>query len=203
MKKTIFLLVSFFLLITGSAELSAQELNPGDGVRITFLDITDDISGDYYIQPDGRLQLPFVGIFYTNNKNFYQIRAEVVERYDSLYRNPELTVFALFKVNILGEVNTPGYYLVTEEENLSGILALAGGPTSDAVLDGIYLIRDDKEIELDFETIIEEGFTVGNIGLKSGDQIFVPRSFWADPARFTWIFSVVALIITSIALFVN
>jgi len=147
MKKTIFLLVSFFLLITGSAELSAQELNPGDGVRITFLDITDDISGDYYIQPDGRLQLPFVGIFYTNNKNFYQIRAEVVERYDSLYRNPELTVFALFKVNILGEVNTPGYYLVTEEENLSGILALAGGPTSDAVLDGIYLIRDDKEIE--------------------------------------------------------
>ncbi len=203
MKKTIFLITLFSFLVNGLADVSAQELNPGDGVRITFLDITDDISGDYFIQPDGRLQLPFVGIFYTNNKNFYQIETEIVESYDSLYRNPELTVLALFKVNILGEVNAPGYYHVTEEENLSGILALAGGPTSDALLDELYLIRDDKEFELDFETIMEEGNTAGDIGLQSGDQIFVPRSFWADPARFTWIFSVVALVITTIALFVN
>ena len=203
MKKSIFIIGLFFFLVNGFADLRAQELNPGDGVRIIFMDITDEISGDYFIQPDGMLQLPFVGIINTNSKGFYQIKTEIVERYDSLYRNPQLTVLALFRVNILGEVSEPGYYYVTEEENLSGILALAGGPTSDAVLDGIYLIRDDREIELDFETIIEEGFTAGNIGLQSGDQIYVPRSFWADPARFTWIFSLVALVITVIALFVT
>jgi len=203
MKKTIFLLVSFFLLITGSAELSAQQLNPGDGVRVTFLDITDDISGDYYIQPDGRLQLPFVGIFYTNNKDFYQIESEIVESYDSLYRNPELTVLSLFRINIHGEVGSPGYYFVTQEENLTGILALAGGATSDANLDNVYIIRGNREIEFDMATIIKEGNTATDLGLKSGDQIFIPRSFWADPARFTWIFSLVAVVITAIALFVR
>ena len=203
MKRTIFLLVAFFFLVNGSAVLNAQELNPGDGVRIAFLDITDDISGDYYIQPDGRLQLPFVGIINTNNKDFYQIKTEIVERFDSLYRNPELMVLSLFKINILGEVNAPGNYYVTEDEKLADILSLAEGTTGDANLDNIYVVRGDREIELDMEAIFEEGNTVSDIGLKSGDQIFVPRSFWADPARFTWIFSVVALIITSIALFVK
>ena len=203
MKKTIFLIALLSFIVNGFEVSYAQKLNPGDGVRITFLDITDDISGDYYIQPDGRLQLPFAGIINTNNKDFYQIRTRIVELYDSLYRNPELTVLALFKINIHGEVNDPGYYYVTEEEKLTGILALAGGVTGDANLDNVYIVRGDREIELDVETIIEGENTVANIGLRSGDQIFVPRSFWADPARFTWIFSVVALIITAIALFVK
>ncbi len=203
MKKSIFIIALFVFLVNGFADLRAQELNPGDGVRITFLDITDDISGDYFIQPNGMLQLPFVGIINTNNKDFYQIGNEVEERYDSLYRNPELTVLVLFKVNIHGEVNDPGYYFVTEEEKLTGILALAGGATGDANLDNVYIVRGDREIELDMQAIIEGGNTVADFGLMSGDQIYVPRSFWADPARFTWIFSLVAVLITSIALFVR
>jgi len=203
MQKTIFLVTVLSFIVNGFLNLRAQELNPGDGVRIIFLDITDVISGDYYIQPDGRLQLPFAGIFYTNNKDFSQIKTEVVESYDSLYRNPELTLLALFKINILGEVNEPGYYYVTEDEKLTGIFALAGGTTGDANLENVYIVRDNREIELDIETIIEEGNSVTDFGLKSGDHIFVPRSFWADPARFTWIFSLVALIITAIALFVK
>lgn len=180
----------------------SQILNPGDGVRIIFLDITDDISGDYYIQPDGKLQLPFAGIISTAGRDFSEIKAEIEAKYDSLYRNPELNVLALFRVNILGEVRTPGYYHVTEIETLRGILALAGGPTSDADLEGLYLLRNNKEIELDVETILEEGNTAGDIGLQSGDQIYLPRSFWADPARFTWIFSAIAVIATVLALFI-
>lgn len=203
MKRTIFLISLLSFLVNDFADLRAQELNPGDGVRIIFLDITDDISGDYYIQPDGKLQLPFVGIVNTNSKDFYQLRTEIVERYDSLYRNPELTVLSLFRINILGEVSAPGYYYVTEEENLTGILALAGGATGDANLDNVYIVRGDREIELDMQAIIKDGNTAANFGLMSGDQIYIPRSFWADPARFTWIFSLVALVITVIALFVT
>ena len=48
----------FYLLLSLSA--FAQQLNPGDGVRISFLDINDNISGDYYVEPDGVISLPFV-----------------------------------------------------------------------------------------------------------------------------------------------
>ena len=197
----ILLIVLFVFINAWSA--NAQQLNPGDGVRLIFLDITDPISGDYYIQPDGKLQLPVVGILSTVNKEFPEIKNAILTEYNSFYKDPELTVLALFRVNIMGEVNEPGYYFVTEEQKLTGILALAGGITGDANLDNVYIIRNDQEIELDVETIMQEGDTASDFGLQSGDQIYVPRSFWADPGRFTWIFSAVAAIVAVVAIFIS
>lgn len=193
---------SLFFVILSVFELSAQILVPGDGVRLIFLDITDEISGDYYVQPDGKLQLPFIGIISTSNKEFTQLKNEIYSKYDSLYKKPELTILSLFKINILGEVFRPGLYYVTQEERLTSILALAGGITGSADLDDIYIIRNDQEVLLDVENIMQEGDTAIDFGLQSGDQIYVPRSFWADPARFTWIFTAIATIVTVVAIFV-
>lgn len=190
------------MLIPNSVSV-AQELNPGDGIRLIFLDITDPVSGDYYIQPDGKLQMPLIGIITTVDKKFPEIKAEIFGKYNTFYKNPELTILALFRINIHGEVSSPGYYYVTEEQKLTGILALAGGTTGDADLDNVYIIRNDREIELDVETLMIEGDTASDFGLLSGDQIYVPRSFWADPGRFTWIFSAIAVIATVIALVVK
>jgi len=196
-------LVSFILItpfiFTGNS--IAQKLIPGDGVRLIFLDITDAISGDYYVQPDGKLQLPFIGIVTTMDKEFLQLKNEIFAKYDSLYRNPELTILSLFKINILGEVFSPGYYYVTEDQRLTSILALAGGVTGSADLEDVSIIRGDTEISLDVETIMREGDTALDFGLRSGDQFYVPRSFWADPARFTWVFSAIATIVTVVAIF--
>jgi polysaccharide export outer membrane protein len=195
------LFLSLLIFIFCISELSAQKLIPGDGVRIIFLDVMDNISGDYYIQPGGNLQLPFVGIIPTDNRDFKEVKNDITTKFDSLYRNPKLNVLALYRINILGEVNTPGYHYVTEDQKFTDVLALAGGSTSSAALDDIYIIRGDKEIELDAENIILDGDTAADIGLQSGDQIYVPRSFWADPARFTWIFTAIATVVTIVAIF--
>jgi polysaccharide export outer membrane protein len=197
----LFFILTFSVAGFLTSDLSSQQLIPGDGVRLIFLDVTDAISGDYYIQPDGKLQLPFIGIISTVDREFPQLKEEIYTKYDSLYRNPQLTILSLFKISILGEVSKPGYYYVTEEQRLTSILALAGGVTGSANLDNVYIIRNDQEIQLDVETIMQEGDTAIDFGLQSGDQIYVPRSFWADPGRFTWIFTAIATVVTVIAIF--
>ena len=192
----LFTTLSIFL----NLNLYAQELNPGDGVRITFLDIKDDISGDYYIQSSGFIQLPFIGIINTTNRDFKDIKAQIEFRYDSLYRQPILTVNALFRINVLGEVRNPGFYFITEMEKFTAILALAGGTTGNADLESIYLIRNNQEINLDVNTIIQEGSSATDFGLQTGDQIYVPRTWWADARGFTIILSAAALLVTIIAL---
>jgi len=199
MKLLLSLTVLIFLCLI--SDLSSQQLVPGDGVRLIFLDITDAISGDYYVQPDGKLQLPFIGIISTVKREFPQLKDEIYAKYDSLYRKPELTILSLFKISILGEVAKPGYYYVTEEQRFTSILALAGGVTSSADLDNVYIIRNDQEIQLDVETIMQEGDTAIDFGLQSNDQIYIPRSFWADPGRFTWIFTAIATVVTVLAIF--
>ena len=201
--KNLILILFTTLSIFMNLNTYAQELNPGDGVRITFLDIQDDISGDYYIQSNGYIQLPFIGIINTTNKDFTTIKSQIEFRYDSLYKNPVLTVNALFRINVLGEVTNPGFYFITEMEKFTAIIALAGGTTGNADLESIYLVRDNQEINLDVITIIQEGSSATDFGLRSGDQIYVPRTWWADARGITIILSAAALLVTIVAIFLR
>ena len=201
--KNLLLILFTTLSIFVSLNSYAQELNPGDGVRITFLDIQDDISGDYFIQSNGFVQLPFIGIINTTNRDFKNIKDQIEFRYDSLYRDPVLTVNALFRVNVLGEVRNPGFYFITEMEKFTAILALAGGTTGNADLESIFLIRNNQEINLDVKTIIQEGSSATDFGLQSGDQIYIPRTWWADARGLTIILSAAALLVTIIAIFLR
>ena len=106
---SVFIILIYFI----PNQLPAQKLEPGDGVRITFFNITDDISGDYYIQSNNILQLPHVGLIALDQKDYNTLKNEIVAKYDSLYRGVELIVSPLYKINVLGEVRRPGVYYVT------------------------------------------------------------------------------------------
>ncbi|MEO8233737.1 MAG: polysaccharide biosynthesis/export family protein [Ignavibacteriota bacterium] len=181
----------------------AQILNPGDGVRMTFLNITDQISGDYFIQQDGNIQLPFIGIVKTTNIDYKTFKQTIFNKYSELYKDPALTIQPLIRINIMGEVRTPGYYYVTDIEKMIGILALAGGVTGAAATDDIYIIRNEQEIQLKKSEVIEKGNTAADLGLQSGDRIFIPRSFWADAGQYGLILSGLAVLVTLISLIIR
>lgn len=200
--KKVFYIVFIPLCLFITLDALAQKINPGDGVRIAFLDIGDVITGDYFIQPNGLLNLPQIGIINTTNKDFSEIKTIIESRYDSLYKDPHLSINALFRINILGEVENPGFYFVSDSERFTAILAFAGGPTETADLSDILLVRDFESIEMDVESIIQEGRNNSDFGLQSGDQIYVPRRWWADNSGVvTTIISIIALAITSYAVF--
>jgi polysaccharide export outer membrane protein len=197
-----FLSISMIFILASNG-LMAQKLNPGDGVRIIFLNISDQITGDYYIQQDGNLQLPFIGLVKTTNIDYKDIKSTIFKKYSELYKDPALTVQPLFRINILGEVRTPGYYYVTDIETLTGMLALAGGVTGSAATGDIYIIRNNEEIYLDTDELIERNKTASDIGLQSGDRIFIPRSFWADASQYGIILSGIAVLTTLLVLVIG
>ncbi len=196
MKSKLYLI--FLLIIISGSHQYAQRLLPGDGIRILFYNISDPISGDYFVQKDESLMLPYLGRINTFDRNFDSVKTEIISRYASLYRNPVITVLPLLKVNILGEVRTPGYYYVTGIEKLSDLIAKAGGTTSDADLEDIYITRDDKKIEINGQKIIEMGSKLDDIGLKSGDGIYISRT-WFSGNTSTIIISAIAALTTIVA----
>ena len=198
--KNILIFLTLVISLSMNLESQAQNLSAGDGVRISFLDINDIITGDYFIDPTGLIQLPFIGIINTTNKDFKEIKSEIEFRYDSLYKNPQLTVHALFRINVLGEVSNPGFYYVSDLEKFTTILALAGGTTGNADLESVILIRGDEEIKLDVKQIVAEGSSASEFGLRSGDQVFVPRTWWADAKGLTILISAASLVVVIIAL---
>jgi len=172
-------------------------------VRLLFFNNSESISGDYYVHNDGLVQLPFLGLINTRGRDFKAIAQEITEKYDSLYKNPELTVQPLFRINVLGEVQKPGLFFVTGVETISSIIALAGGETSDADLSGLTIIRGEKEIEVKGDDLVKNGSTVQDIGLASGDRIYVPRGWWVSARNTAIIVSGLAVIVTLVGIFVK
>lgn len=195
--KTILVLM---LILCSIYSFTQQELNPGDGVRISFYNIPEKISGDYFIQIDGTIQLPYLGIITINGRSIESIKREIYTRYDSLYRDPELTIQPLYKINILGEVREPGFYYTTGIEKLSGIIALAGGETSDADIEDTYIIRGNQEIEVEENAIVSNASEY-DLKLQSGDRVFVPRRWWVGARNTAVIVSGAAVLVTLISIF--
>ena len=190
-------LILFLGIIISSIHFP-QTLSPGDGIRIIFYNITDPISGDYFVQKDESLMLPYLGRINLVNKVYDSVKKEIITKYSSLYRNPEISILPLLKVNILGEVRIPGFYYVTGIEKLSDLIAKAGGLTSDADVDDIYITRNDKKIEIDGQKIIDSGSKINDIGLQSGDGIYISRR-WFSGNTPTIVISSIAAVTTIIA----
>ena len=168
-------LIFFFLTLYffSPDSTSAQRLQLGDGVRLIFYNIEDSVSGDYFVMQDWTLQLPYIGLVDVRDRGFEILRDSIIQSYETIYREPELTVQPLFRINILGEVQNSGIYYVTGFERLTDLLAMAGGETRDADLDKIYLVRENDRIDINAKKILKEGRTLEDFGLRSGDQVYV------------------------------
>ena len=197
--KKIFLIVSF--ITTCLVSLQAQILEPGDGVRINFYNITgEDISGDYYIQQNGILQLPYIGILQISGRDYNLIKSEIETKYGSLYTGVEIIILPLFRISVLGEVRTPGVYYVTGVEKLLDVIALAGGETADSDISEIFVKRKDQEFVFDAEELIEgQSDKEKDFYLQSGDRVFVSRK-WGTARNTAIIISAVGLLVAIAAL---
>ena len=180
--------------------LAAQMLDPGDGVRINFYNITEEnISGEFYVQQNGMLQLPYIGHILTHGIDFDLIKTAITSKYDSLYKGVELIVLPIYRISVLGEVKTPGVYYVTGVEKLLDVIALAGGETADSDLSEVYVERKDKEFVFNAEQLISGETAEKDFYLQSGDRVYVSRK-WGTSRNTAMIISAAGLIVAVIAL---
>ena len=197
----IFLFICLLSVFIGH-EARSQDLQLGDGVRLTFYNIEDDVSGDYFVMRDGTLQLPYIGLIHTERKPFPSLQESIIKSYQSIYREPELTVQPLFRINVLGEVKSPGIYFVTGYERLTDLLAMAGGETLEADLDKLYLVRDEERIDINAKRIVKEGQSLQDLGLESGDQVYVSRAGLVSYRNASLLISGIGVAATIAAIFI-
>jgi protein involved in polysaccharide export with SLBB domain len=102
----------------------------------------------------------------------------------------EVMEFGGHKVVVLGEVERPGVYVNTGGSRLLEMVARAGGPTQDAKLGQVALVRPATETSqqinavVDLERAIKEGDLSQNPPVQRGDVIYVPKRTFASLAQF-------------------
>lgn len=118
-------------------------LGTGDKLKITVYG-EDDLSGEFFVDGSGQVQLPLVGQVKAANLTIHEFVAEVSTALKEGYlKDPKVSVEVLNyrPFYIIGEVNKPGEYPFENGLNVLGAIALAGGYTYRANDDNVYVRR--------------------------------------------------------------
>ena len=154
--------------------LSVGVMRPGDELNLqVFRD--RELTGKYLIDSRGYVQIPGLGVIRVAGLS----PAEATERLrEQLIRrgtaNPELAVYPLVRVSVLGEVFKPGLYSVDPGTSIIQLVTLVGGPTTSADLTRATVIREGRTVPIDLRSALT-GSASGRVVLYSNDVLVVPR----------------------------
>ncbi|MDD5530591.1 MAG: SLBB domain-containing protein [bacterium] len=85
------------------------------------------------------------------------------------------------KVSIWGEIGSPGLYSITEDVDMATLISLAGGPTKNANLSNIKIMRSfpkPEVINVNMRNYFKTGDRVKIPFLKPGDMVKVDGTPW-------------------------
>jgi protein involved in polysaccharide export with SLBB domain len=162
---------------------------PGDGVRVkVWRDVSVSTQGDvnslglnddFIIDSRGNITLPIIGEMRATGHTRRSL-ARAIE--DSLsIRAVRVMCSPLIRVTLLGAVNKPGSYLIEPKESLWGLINEAGGPGNNADFKKIYVERSGQVVVKNLLQAFEEAHTLEQLGVRSGDQIYMPGT-----SHFNW-----------------
>jgi protein involved in polysaccharide export with SLBB domain len=160
----------------------ASDFAPGDGVRLkVWRDVSVSTQGDvntlglnddFIIDNRGNIALPIIGDMRAIGHTRRSL-ARAIE--DSLnIRAVRVMCAPLIRLTLLGAVNKPGSYLIEPKESLWGLINEADGPANGADVKKIYVERSGEIVIRNLLQAFEEAHSLEQLGVRSGDQIYVP-----------------------------
>lgn len=166
-------------------------IGAGDLLVISVLDASELEKVKVRVGIEGFIRLPLVGMVKVRGVTARQLEVELAALLREQYlHDPQVSVFIeeyrSQRVAVLGEVNKPGVYEVSERRLLTDMLALAGGLTINAD-QVVYVIRKSARatpdpsnsgevLKIDLEHLLAGRDPSLNVKVDPGDVVSVPRS---------------------------
>ena len=158
-------------------------LGSSDIISINLTD-TDDIDGSYIIDPNGNIDLPFVGKINIEDRTLTETKKKITSVLKKYYKNYDLQIkiegFNSSKVYILGAVkNQITINLNQKPIKLidAAIQANYNPNSSDKNYGNKALLRRDNQVyNIDINNIFQSNDIKDNFYLKKNDVIFVDRN---------------------------
>ena len=132
--------------------------------------------------PTGRSRSRSPATISAIGKTVEELRRELVERLGRYIPDLVVTVTVLEirgnKIYVIGQVNTPGEFIVNPRVDVMQALSLAGGTTAFASPSEIFVLRRDngqqRRLPFNFDAVLRGRDLEQNVLLRTGDVVVVP-----------------------------
>ena len=138
------------------------------------------------VNRSGQILIPDVGPVYVAGMTFNDAEKRIKQRLTSIYQdmtgnNPQtfaqinMGQLRSIKVNLVGEVESPGTYTLPAASAVFNALYLSGGPDSIGSFRNIRIIRDNKVFKtVDIYQFLIDANPEANVQLSDEDMVFIP-----------------------------
>ncbi len=179
MSKSRWLLVPAIIICLGltSHLVKADDyvIGVGDTINISVWG-NKELNSTVTVRPDGKISFPLIGEVAAGNLTPLQLRDVVTRKLVEYVKNPVVTVdikgTKSFRVYIYGNIKKAGAMSLTDNINLIQLFALLGPLPDNIDLKESCLIRDNKELDIDFYKLLKGADFTQNKYLKPNDTIF-------------------------------
>ena len=161
-------------------------VGPGDELIVQVYGIAQ-ASFNLYVNSEGKVVIPNVGVVHVGSLSIDAVKTMLTQKIGTRYAglqgsNPSsflmLTVgnIRTIKINIVGDVKTPGAYELPSFTTIFNALYAAGGPTINGSFREVQLFRGGKQIaNTDLYEFLLKGKTDKNLRLEDNDVLLIPK----------------------------
>lgn len=182
----IFCLIALFTvsqfpgLLPAGAFAGVYRIGSGDVLNISVWKDAD-LTRQVVVLPDGNINFPLAGEVAVEGLTVSELETLLVSKLKKYVSDPILTVSVhqtnSMMIYVIGQVRSPGRFLVQDDINALQALSLAGGLTSFAKEKEIKVFRktgeDTRIFNFNYKDVANGEFLEQNITLERGDVIVV------------------------------
>jgi len=162
--------------------ISDYVIGPEDMLQITVWK-NESLSRALAVRPDGKISLPLLHDVQAAGLTPMQLQEKLAIALGEFMPNPEVSVTVSdvrsYRISVLGEVQKPGVLQLKSDTTVLEAIALAGGFRDFASPSKIMILRKNgdgqtQKIPFNYNRVVKDNRSEGNVTLKSGDVIVVP-----------------------------
>lgn len=159
-------------------------LGPGDEIIIDVWG-NSELNVRYTIAPDGHITVPGLGRIQLSGLSVQQAETKIKNSFSSIYSDLDSYDPGTFlgisvgnvrtiRVNVMGEVVTPGTYTLSSFASAFHALYVSGGPNKIGSMRNIHVFRSGNMVAtVDLYDYLMNGNNMGDITLRDGDIVRV------------------------------
>ena len=157
-------------------------IGPGDTLAVNVWK-EPEISRTLPVRPDGNISLPLAGDLVASGRTPVELQNDIRKQLLTYFSDPEVTVVVQeaksHKFNIVGEIEKPGSYVMSNPMTVLDAIAVAGGFRDFAKTTKIYVLRANPDgsrtrLPFNYKRVIKGQALQDNVELLPSDTIVVP-----------------------------
>lgn len=173
--------LSLFLGSVAVAEEGDYRIQASDILQVSVWK-EEDLQSEILVRPDGKFSFPLAGEIVAQARTIEDVRAAVAAKIEQYIPDPVVTVTLRQslgnRIFVLGKVNRPGEFPLTQDMDVMQALALGGGLATFADSKDISILRRDnasqKAIQFNYQEVEYGKNLEQNVLLRPGDIVVVP-----------------------------